>query len=388
MDYDRDVQLADKVDYTVKFKNNKKPGTATITINGKGNYTGNTVTASFKINDALLGVDKTTLAAKVKGISKIDFKPAYTGEAQYPEKLTVNTSEGNITLTYDGNGEYVSSGAKTVVISVVNNVNKGTATVAAIGADGKAKKKTFKITTANLPKEGYVVGDAVYAVKGAVPASITGEFNDTAVVLGQDFTVKYSGNTAAGTGTATLKGKGNFAGEATVKFEIAPLELSEDNVAFNAVPGKKADAKAVTVADGNGVKVPAKSLKVTCKNTAKLKAGDVISVTVEGDGKNITGSATFDITVGSAKKAKASVVKGYTVKYTGEPITIEDIDTSKITVKVGNTVVKSDSYEIVTLLNNTKKGTMTAVIQGKSAEFTGVTTARIKIDAKDMVKAK
>ena len=46
-------------DYTVSYKNNTKVGKATVTIKGKGNYTG-TVTKTFKINPKATSVSKLT----------------------------------------------------------------------------------------------------------------------------------------------------------------------------------------------------------------------------------------------------------------------------------------------------------------------------------------
>ncbi|MBQ7184442.1 MAG: hypothetical protein IJR97_10715, partial [Clostridia bacterium] len=42
------VTLEKDKDYTVKYENNKQPGTATVTITGKGNYTG-TIVKTFMI---------------------------------------------------------------------------------------------------------------------------------------------------------------------------------------------------------------------------------------------------------------------------------------------------------------------------------------------------
>ena len=50
-------------DYTVSYKNNKKVGTATITIKGKGDYAG-TVTKTFKINPVKTSVKKITAGKK------------------------------------------------------------------------------------------------------------------------------------------------------------------------------------------------------------------------------------------------------------------------------------------------------------------------------------
>ena len=42
------VTLVNGTDYTVTYANNVKVGTATVTVKGKGNYTG-TITLTFKI---------------------------------------------------------------------------------------------------------------------------------------------------------------------------------------------------------------------------------------------------------------------------------------------------------------------------------------------------
>lgn len=394
VDYDRDVQLAQGTDYTVKYKNNKKVGTATITIKGKGNYQGEGVTATFEIKAPaeFCGLEADQLVAGVKKIAKIDFKPVYTGEAQYPETLSVTAKDKSvITLTHEGDGVYTTEGEKTVAITITNNVNKGTATVAATGADGKTKKKSFKITAAQLPTEGYEAAAAVFAVKGAKPAVITGEFNGKTIVLGQDFTIKKANNNkAAGEGNVIIKGKGNFAPKstATVNFEIAPIELNDDNVAFNAVPKAKVSSKLVTIGDGNGAKIPAKMITVEGAS-GKLAAGQEIEVTIKGDGTNITGEVTKTIKVGAAKKAKATVQKNYSVEWTGELINLEELENNPFensTISLKGLTYGED-YVVAGYLYSNKKGKMGVVLQGISEKFTGVTVAKVKVAAKTMKKA-
>ena len=62
---DGDTKLKKGTDYTVSYKNNKNIGTASVTIKGKGNYTGSK-TIDFKIVPA-----KTTLKAKKQSDTKI-----------------------------------------------------------------------------------------------------------------------------------------------------------------------------------------------------------------------------------------------------------------------------------------------------------------------------
>ena len=394
VDYDRDVQLAQGTDYTVKFKNNKKVGTATITIKGKGNYQGDGVTATFEIKAPAeyCGLEADQLVAGVKKIDKINFKPVYTGEAQYPETLSVTAKDKSVlTLTHEGDGVYTTEGEKTVAITITNNVNKGTATVAATGADGKTKKKSFKIAAAQLPTEGYEAAAAVFAVKGAKPAVITGEFNGKTIVLGQDFVIKKANNNkAAGEANVEIKGKGNFAPKstATVNFEITPIELSDDNVAFNAAPKAKVSSKLVTIGDGNGAKIPAKMITVEGAS-GKLAAGQEIEVTIKGDGTNITGEVTKTIKVGAAKKAKATVQKGYSVEWTGELINLEELESNPFeSSAIGlKGLTYGEDYVVAGYLYSNKKGKMGVVLQGISEKFTGVTVAKIKVDANTMKKA-
>ena len=391
MDNDRGVQLAKGTDYTVVYGKNKKDS-GSVTVKGKGNYEGKDVSATFAIVDPVkyAGISAHDLVGKVKSIGKISALE-YDGTAKYPATITVKTGDGDIVMTHESDDKYTSSDAnKTVILTFSNNTDKGTAIVAATGADGKTKKKTFKINAATLPTTGYTAEKAVFAVKGAQPAAITGEFNDKDLVAGQDFTVKYTNNKAVGKGTATLKGKGNFKGQATVEFEIEALTLDADSIAVNAVPGSKITAASVTVADGNGAKLSKKFLKVSCDNTGKLAKDNEINITVEGDGTNVTGSVVIPVKVGANKKAKVKVDKNYSVQYTGEPIDLEALEenpfkTGKISI---DGLEYGTDYEVVTYLNNTKKGKMTVVLQGVSDKFTGTATAKVKIVAKKMEKSK
>jgi hypothetical protein len=66
--------------YTVTYKNNKKVGTATVTIKFKGGYTG-TITATFKINPKATTLKKVT-SAKTKTV-KVTWKKQATQTTGY-----------------------------------------------------------------------------------------------------------------------------------------------------------------------------------------------------------------------------------------------------------------------------------------------------------------
>ncbi|MBQ8410824.1 MAG: fibronectin type III domain-containing protein [Ruminiclostridium sp.] len=76
--FDDDYKLVKGTDYTVSYKNNKEIGTATITVKGKGNYTG-TKTITFKIVPK-----KTTLKVTKSSDTKAKFSwTAVDGAEKY-----------------------------------------------------------------------------------------------------------------------------------------------------------------------------------------------------------------------------------------------------------------------------------------------------------------
>ena len=400
IDNDRGVELALGVDYTLIYSNNKNPGTATITVKGKGNYTGSNVTSSFTIAKPV-AESGVSLAGSVKGFEKITGNYVYTGEAQYPAQIIVKTDAGNILLKSDGDGSYTAEGSKTVVISVVNNVNKGTATVAATGSDGKTKKTTFKIAAADLTSirgTGDLAVDiepGVYAIKGAAPGKLKLEYNGRKLVAGMDYTVKcsYSNKDKTGTGTVTIKGKGNLKGSISGSFKIEPLVL--DEVSLAAYPGANAAKIKVTAVDGNGTSIPAGNFVVTSYQEGKMEAGQEINVDVRSKNAGISLVKGINIVVGTSdiSKLKVTGLSGsgaYTVTYTGDPIDLTKLDTDPFEsgkIRINGYTYGTD-YVIAGYMNNTKKGTMTVILKGISSKCSGVKLVKVKIVAKTMVPAK
>ena len=111
-------------DYTVAYKNNTNAGTATVTIKGKGDYTG-TVTASFKINPASLAKAKVA-AIQARTYTGKAIKSAVTvtlsGKtlkkgADYTVAYKNNKAIGKASVTIKGKGNYTASVSKTFAIN-------------------------------------------------------------------------------------------------------------------------------------------------------------------------------------------------------------------------------------------------------------------------------
>ncbi len=159
--------LKNGTDYTLSYKNNKSVGTATITITGKGSYTG-TKSVTFKITKASLS--KATIAS-------IGTK-TYTGKALKPTP-TVKLS-GNKLTTAD------------YTVSYKNNTKTGTATVTIKGKGNCSGSKsiTFKIKPAKVTS---------VSVKSTSKGKITVKWSNTkgkaAGVTGYKIVVKYGSKT-------------------------------------------------------------------------------------------------------------------------------------------------------------------------------------------------
>lgn len=226
--------LVYRQDFDVRYTNNDKIGTASMTIIGMGSYVGEK-TASFRITGAAL----TANTVLVTGIEN----KAYTGKAW---------TQNNVALTYKKTDRKLTYG-EDYTISYRKNVNKGTATMTFTAANGSAYSgsfsKTFRITAADLTQ--IVDMDENAAVKsisvpyekaGAKPAEqIVLTYNGMTLQNGKDYTISYQNNKALAdpaaekAPTIILKGKGNYAGQKRISFAITPGILTKENITITPV---------------------------------------------------------------------------------------------------------------------------------------------------------
>ena len=111
-------------DYTVAYQNNTNGGTATVTITGKGDYTGS-VSKTFKINAASIakatvsGLSNKTYTGKAitqKPIVKLNDKTLRYG-TDYTVSYKNNKSVGTATVIITGKGNYIGTATATFKIN-------------------------------------------------------------------------------------------------------------------------------------------------------------------------------------------------------------------------------------------------------------------------------
>jgi hypothetical protein len=396
---DGDIVLAEKVDYTVSYTGkNKVNEINTVEVKGKGNYAGKSATAKFTIVDSRADIEPEELADKVAKVAVSQKKFTYNGKAQYPATVTVTLKDkSQIVYNVDEDGNFDTESEKKVGLSFSNNVKKGSATVAAMGSDGKVKKATYKIEAADINTATFVVDEATWAIKPEA-AKITATFgdDDMELVAGQDFKVTYTAK-AAGTGTAKITGKGNFKGKlaTALSYDVKALELSDKNIIVSAVAGKKVSTVKVQVVDNAGNVFGKKLYSVAFYNgetelTKKDAIPEELTVVVKATGNATTDEDGISVTVTPAKdiskvKGAFKVDKNFAKTYTGEAIELdaEDFVAGKIDTKG---LEYGTDFEVVSYRKNVKKGSMIVTVQG-IGEYSGIKTFKVKINAKPIDKA-
>ena len=198
------VTLKKDTDYTVTYSNNKNAGKATVTVTGKGNYTGK-ATMNFTIT-----------RVKLSSVTLQYTKKAYTGKALQPT-VTVKAKVNGKTVTLKKSRDYT--------VTYKNNKNAGQATVTVKGKGNFTGtiKKTFTITKVKLKSAELKNSSFTYTGNALKPAvTVKAKVNGKTVTLkkGTDYTVTYKDNINRGTATVTIKGKGNYTGTITKTFKI------------------------------------------------------------------------------------------------------------------------------------------------------------------------
>lgn len=288
--YEDDLHFALNTDYSLKFKNNTKPGAASVTINGKGNLTGSK-TISFKVvgnipsnrltvsaSDIVYSGKKNSFASKI-AVLDVDGKALKAG-TDYDKNVVYTYAED----VYLDNGTERISGSEVNSDDIVPVGAVINATVKFKGMYLGEETCAYRIVAGDISKASVSVLPQIYTGKPVMPGK-----NDITVKIGKTVLnpweydiVSYSDNIDKGNGKLTIKGIGNYGGEKTVSFAI-----TQKNVLFTIrYDGNGADSGNVK---NQSVKAGS-SYKLT-KNTYK-KAGFTFAgwslTPIEWSGENYT----------------------------------------------------------------------------------------------------
>lgn len=389
--------LKNGTDFTVSYKNNTEPGTATLSVTGKGNYSGS-VAKTFKITARAINDVEVTVPDTV-----------FTGVQVRPD----------VVVSY-GNYQFINNSDYT--LSFKDNVNIGTASVVVTGKNhlSGSRTVTFPIEKADISSTEIAVKNATFT-GSAVKSYVDVRLGNVTLKEGTHYTLSYKNNVNAGTAQVTISGKGSLEGAVTKDFTIAKANISKASISASGTYAPDGVKIGINAKFGNYtlkssdyiVNVPTSageqtltisgngnfSGKTTVKcNVAKADIANAkSSLSLSTDGKGYTVTVIYDgVLLTQNKDYKAAVTESGTgvsavitgIGNYGGTATISGISNEleafnnavvtigkvtyngtahlpSVTVKIGSVTLKSGTDYILSAYDNTNAGTATAVITGK-----------------------
>jgi hypothetical protein len=317
-------------------------GTATATVTGTGNYSGE-LSEDFEITPATLASLNFALATIADQV--------FTGSAIEPG---VVVSDGDTTLVVGTD----------YTVAYANNVNVGTATATVTGTGNYSGElsEDFEITPATLASLNFAlatIADQVFTGSAIEPGVVVSD-GDTTLVVGTDYTVAYANNVNVGTATATVTGTGNYSGELSEDFEITPATLASLNFALATIADQVFTGSAiepgVVVSDGDTTLVVGTDYTVAYANNVNVGTA---TATVTGTG-NYSGelSEDFEITPATLASLNFALATIADQVFTGSAIE------PGVVVSDGDTTLVVGTDYTVAYANNVNVGTATATVTG------------------------
>jgi hypothetical protein len=359
---DGDKKLEAETDYTVVFSDNTNAGTATVTVTGKGNYTG-TRNTTFEITKKPL----TAAMITVSGYTTADGF-IYNGKNQAP---TVVVRDGTALKASD------------YVITNNGGVNQGTYHAIVTATGNYSGEFDYPYVIAKRSIEGakvtlYELESYVYDGKAKKPGVKEVAFGED-VIPTAGYAVAYSNNTDAGTATVTVTGQGNYTGTLTTEFTIERQSLTADMIILSneEYVYNGATQKPVVVLMNGGTEMVLDT-DYTLTNEGGISVG-VYDVIANGKG-NYNGMATKQFSIISKGIGSFDVtLSTEQVVYTGSE------HRPTVTVKDGDKTLTPGSEFSVSYTDNTNAGTATVTITGQG-EYSGTATKTFIIKPKPLTE--
>lgn len=216
-------------DYKVTYDMNKKVGTATAKITGKGNFTGQT-SETFNIEQQTLGVLDVSAADKVyktgKKMSTYLIAPVITD--QDGKKLKKGTDyDGSFNYTYMEttllkDGTVRSKGEEVEKNDIPVGGTKIKVTATGINNYKDSVSTTYQIAEKDIKKVSFEkIPDQIYTGYAIEPGESLIKSKGVTLEYGKDYEIEgYMNNIKSGTAKVTIHGLGAYGGTKTLTFKI------------------------------------------------------------------------------------------------------------------------------------------------------------------------
>ena len=390
--------LSAGTDYTLKYDGadaatSSAVGSYTITIKGKGNYSGE-INKTYVIN---YGSSDSDFTVTVSGTY------IYNGTAYTPAGSNVDVTDGSQAVVVK-NGTTILTPTTDYTLSYRDNINAGTATVTATGTGNYRFVQTGTFTIqpkaitdgmAILSGTDFVTSNQSFVYNAALQkpnVTITDDVTSTTLVEGTDYTLVNDGGTNVASYNATITGIGNYTtgtGGLVKNYSITALSLSGASVTLDPLQsyvydGKEKRPGVQQVKVGNVV-VPATDYVFSYPRDAAPTDDDLLNVNAGNNTavvyiKPATGnlsdaaSTTFSI---SPKPLTNSMValQSASGSYTGSAHTVSVTVTDNGLPEGGEgwNIVPASNYDVVPPTDMTNPGAKDIEVVGKN-NYSGTIT--------------
>lgn len=360
---DGDQTLIPDTDYVASYSNAAEAGTASVKIEGMGNYAGE-VEDTYQIAKADAQIQCTEeFTVKTKD-EPFNLNARFTGDGEISY-----TSENPSVVTVDTNGLVTVQGHGRTYINLEMKEGKN--------YKGTALKVQVTVEQISITDAGVAVADEERIFNGSaytpVPVVV---LNQIQLTEGNDYTVSYEGNVHAGTAKVIVTGINNYKDTAETTFVIG---RAEDTSAAASTPVDIHMVYGQKLAD---VVLPAGwSWADSTQVSGNVGTSQYEAVYTPADPDYAGKSAVVTVTI-AAKEMTSDLfafdTEGYT--YTGNDVKPE--------VQLKDSAMTTDDFTIV-YENCVEAGTATAVITGQQ-NYTGtvnVSYTILKVKPEITVKA-
>lgn len=377
-------------------------GKVTMTISGKGNYTGEKEFTYY------IGEDISKSYTLINGQRSVSVD--YNGLVQAPDEDDITVVWRALTDLTDANGEkrydiayYKDGFDKANKVDRDQIVDAGTYYVAVIGVPSKgtyakSSKENSCAYTVN-PRSiapSYILvsgydGTYYYTGQSIEPKGITVEDTDLPVssnpaepkrtvklTNGQDYELNYSNNTSAGKASIIVTGKGNYTGSRVAYFNIISSDANGNNTWDGTSEGTGSISNGTTTIAAADIRlgfdnsaydcmmyngyerIPTVSINGISTNEFIITASNnvrpgIATLMITGRGNNFTGTIVKNYKIKADLSSYGNIAAIEDQVYTGYQIT------PHVTLTCGGNMLNQGSDYTVTYLNNTNVGVATVM---------------------------
>nr|MCR5783418.1 DUF6273 domain-containing protein [Clostridia bacterium] len=350
-----DETLAEGTDYTLEWSSgeSKLPGIYTVTVNGKGNYSGY-VSNIYTIEKQALSASRITLSWTGK---------TYNGEVQQPTVTVKNSAGAKLTegtsYTLEWSGDSKLPGTYTVTVKAKGDKYSGSVDKTYTISKQPLEASRIRLSWTSKPYNSDVQKPTV-TVKNAAGVKLT---------AGTSYTLEWSGDSKLpGTYTVTVKGKGNFSGSVPKTYTIGKQALAASRITLSWTSktyNSAVQKPTVTVKNEAGTKLT-EGTSYTLEWSGDSKLPGTYTVTVKGKG-SFSGSVPMTYTIGKQPLAASRITLSWTNKaYNGS------VQKPTVAVKnaAGTKLTEGTSYILEWSEDSKLPGTYTVTVKGKGS-FSG-----------------